>query len=216
MGAVSNITEFGNSVNVTDVLAAGISPALVKANCMMAVMHTEGLPAGTMTAKLTKKGYLTAAALAEATALAPDANGELTDSSVSATIAKCAVVSGVSVEQGQFGSITADRIAAEHGAAIARYVDNDALSLFSGLSTSVTSASILTIDDVMLGQFNIPPHNATQHHTTPDTTQQQSTTQRDTTPHSTTLPTTLSPTRPRTRQHTNFVSPTHVLYVWSF
>ena len=155
MGAVSNITEFGNSVNVTDVLAAGISPALVKANCMMAVMHTEGLPAGTMTAKLTKKGYLTAAALAEATALAPDANGELTDSSVSATIAKCAVVSGVSVEQGQFGSITADRIAAEHGAAIARYVDNDALSLFSGLSTSVTSASILTIDDVMLGQFNI-------------------------------------------------------------
>ena len=32
MGAVSNITEFGNSVNVTDVLAAGISPALVKAN----------------------------------------------------------------------------------------------------------------------------------------------------------------------------------------
>jgi len=155
MGAVANITEFGNSVNVTDVLAAGISPALVKSNCMMALMHTEDLPSGTLTAKLTKRGYLTAASLAEATALAPDANGELTDTSVSASIAKCAVVSGVSVEQGQFGNISADRIAAEHGSAIGRFVDNDALSLFSGLSTSVTSASILTIDDVMLGQFNI-------------------------------------------------------------
>lgn len=155
MGAVSNITELGNSVNVTDVLAAGISPALVKSNCMMALMHTENLPQGTMTTKLTKRGYLTAAALAEATALAPNANGELTDSSVSAVIAKCAVVTGVSVEQGQFGSIGADRIAAEHGAAIGRYVDNDALSLFGGLSQGNTSASVLTIDDVMLGQFNI-------------------------------------------------------------
>lgn len=155
MGAVANITELGNSVTVTDVLAAGISPALVKANCMMGLMYTEGLPQGTLTAKLTKRGSLTAASLAEATALAPDANGELTDTSVSCTIAKCAVVTGSSVEQSQFGNITADRIAAEHGAAIGRFVDNDALSLFSGLSTSVTSASILTIDDVMLGQFNI-------------------------------------------------------------
>jgi len=155
MAAVSNITEFGNGVNVTDVLAAGISPALVKSNCMMALMYTESLPQGSMTAKLTKRGSLSAASLAEATALAPDANGELTDTSVSATIAKCAVVSGVSVEQGQFGNITADRIAAEHGAAIGRFVDNDALSLFSGLSTSVTSTNVLTIDDVMLGQFNI-------------------------------------------------------------
>lgn len=155
MGAVSNITEFGNSVNVTDVLAAGISPALVKSNCMMGLMYTESLPQGSMTAKLTKRGSLSAASLAEATALAPDANGELTDSAVTATIAKCAVVSGVSVEQGQFGNMTADRIAAEHGAAIGRFVDNDALSLFSGLSSSVTSTSVLTIDDVMLGQFNI-------------------------------------------------------------
>jgi hypothetical protein len=155
MGAVSNITELSNSVTVTDVLAAGISPALVKATCMMGLMYTEGLPQGTLTAKLRKRGVLTAASLAESTALAPDANGELTDTSVSCTIAKCAVVTGSSVEQAQFGNLTADRIAAEHGAAIARFVDNDALGLFSGLATSVTSTSIMTIDDVMLGQFNI-------------------------------------------------------------
>lgn len=155
MGAVANITELSNSINVTDVLAAGISPALVKANCMMGLMYTEGLPQGTLTAKLTRRGSLTAAALAEATALAADANGELTDTSVSATIAKCAVVTGISVEQQQFGNITGDRVADEHGKAIARFVDNDALSLFSGLSTTVTSTSIMTVDDVMLGQFNI-------------------------------------------------------------
>jgi hypothetical protein len=152
---VANLVELSNSINVTDVLAAGISPALVKAVCMPALMYTEGLPQGTMTAKLTRRGSLTAAALAESTALAPDANGELTDTTVSATIAKCAVVSGVTVEQQQFGNMSADRIASEHGTAIARFVDNDALSLFSGLATTVTSASVLTIDDVMLGQFNI-------------------------------------------------------------
>lgn len=152
---VANLVELGNSVNVTDILAAGISPAFVKANCMMGLMHTEGLPQGTLTAKLTRQGSLTAASLAESTALAPDANGELTDSPASATIAKCAVVSGITVEQAQFGNVSPARIAAEHGAAIARFVDNDALSLFPGLTTAVTSASVLTIDDVMLGQFNI-------------------------------------------------------------
>jgi hypothetical protein len=155
MGAVTAITELANSVNVTDVLAAGISPALVKSNCMMALIHTEDLPKGTLTAKLTKRGSLTAATLAEATAMAIDTNGELTDTAVSATIAKCAVSSGVSVEQSQFGNMSLDRIAQEHGSAIARFVDNDALSLFGGLATAVTSASVMTIDDVMLGQYSI-------------------------------------------------------------
>src|SRR5262249_2017493 len=77
------------------------------------------------------------------------------DSSVSCTIAKCAVVTGHSVEASTFGSITADRIAEEHGSAIARFVDNDVLGLASGLSVGVTSATVMTIDDVMLGQFNI-------------------------------------------------------------
>lgn len=153
--AVSNVTELGNSVNITDVLAAGIAPAFTKANCMIGLMHSEGLPQGTLTAKLTKQGSLVAASLAEATALGPDANGELTDTSVSCTIAKCAVVTGVSVEQQQFGNISAGRVAAEHGSAIGRFVDNDALSLFSSVSAAVTSASVLTVDDVMLGQYNI-------------------------------------------------------------
>jgi hypothetical protein len=136
MGAVSNITEFSNSITIGNALSAIMSPALVKATCMMNLMTTEGLPQGS-------------------TALAPDSNGELTDSSITATIAKIAVVSGVSVEEQAFGNISLDRIAAEQGNAIARYVDNDALSLFSGFATAVTSASLMTIDDIMLGQYNI-------------------------------------------------------------
>lgn len=155
MGAVANITEFSNSITIGNALSKVASPALVKSTCMMNLIYTESLPMGTMTIKFVKNGALTAATLAESTALAPDANGELTDSSVTATIAKCAVVSGLSVEGETFGNITLDRIAEEQGAAIGRFVDNDAISLFTGLSTVVTSAATLTIDDLMLGQFNI-------------------------------------------------------------
>lgn len=153
--AVANITEFSNSVTIGNALSKVASPALVKSTCMMNLIYTENLPVGTMTVKFVKNGSLTAATLAESTALAPDANGELTDSSVSATIAKCAVVSGVSVEGESFGNITLDRVGDEQGAAIGRFVDNDGLSLFSGLSTAVTSLTVLTLDDIMLGQFNI-------------------------------------------------------------
>lgn len=155
MGAVANITEFSNSITIGNALSKVASPALVKSTCMMNLIYTENLPMGTMTIKFVKNGSLTAATLAESTALAPDANGELTDTSVTATIAKCAVVSGLSVEGETFGNITLDRIADEQGAAIGRFVDNDALSLFSGLSVSVTSLTVLTVDDIMLGQFNI-------------------------------------------------------------
>ena len=155
MAAVAFVTEFGNSVNPTNVISSLASPALVKSTCMMNLMHVEGLPERTMTKLHAKKGSLTAAALAEATARAMDANGELTDSSVTSTIAKTAVTSALSVEQLQFGNITPERVADEQAAGIARAVDTDALSLFSGLSATVTSANVLTIADLMAGQFNI-------------------------------------------------------------
>lgn len=155
MAAVANITERGNSVNPTNVVSDIMSPALVKATCMMNLMHSEGLPERTMSKLHGKKGSLTAAALVEATALAVDANGELTDTSVTSTIAKVAVSSGISVEQLKFGGFDDVRIIQEQGQAIGRYVDNDALSLFSGLSGTVTSTSIMTLDDIMLGQFTI-------------------------------------------------------------
>lgn len=155
MGAVANITEQGNLVTIGNALSAYLSPAFVKSTCAMNLIHVEGLPVGAGTKKFIKKGSLTSASLAESTALAPDANGELNDTSVTSTIAKIAVVSGVSVEATDLVGLTLDRIAEEHGAAIGRGVDNDILSLASGLSVSVTSTSVFTIDDAMLGQFSI-------------------------------------------------------------
>jgi hypothetical protein len=156
MGAVSYVTERGNAVNVTDVIAAGVAPAFVKATCMMALMHTENLPVGTMTAKLTKKGSLTiAGALVEATALGLASGAELTDTSSDATIAKAAIVSAVSVESEQFGNINVARVSDEQGAAFGRYVDNDALGLFAGFSQSVTATALMTLDDIMTAQYTI-------------------------------------------------------------
>lgn len=154
MGAVVNVTELNNSVNVTDVLSSLMSPALVKQVCMLNHMTVDDVPDGTLTKLVTRKGSLSSAAiLAEAN---PQAiNAELTDTSVSLIMAKAALVSGLSVEQLKFGNITVQRMAEEHANDIARFIDNDALSLFSGFSNSVTATTILTLNDLDLAVFSI-------------------------------------------------------------
>jgi hypothetical protein len=153
--AVANLTEVSNSVIVANLLSAKASPALVKAAVGLNSLYRENLPSGTNLVKFVKRGSLTAASLAESTALAADANGELTDSSVSATAAKCAVSSGLSIEGERFSNINVARLADEHGSAIGRYVSNDIIGMAAGLATTVTSTSVMTIDDIMLGQYNI-------------------------------------------------------------
>jgi hypothetical protein len=152
---VANITEVSNAITIGNALSAIASPALVKATCMINLMYTEDLPAGAPTKKFVKKGSLTAASLVESTAAAVDANGEYTESSITATPAKVFVMSGLSVEAETFTHLNLPQLAEEAGTAIARYVDNDALTMFSGFSTGVSSTSVLTVDDMMLGQFNI-------------------------------------------------------------
>lgn len=155
MAAVANITEFSNSVTIGNALSRLASPALVKTAVGLESLYREDLPAGTNVKKFVKRGSLTAATLAESTALAPDSNGELTDSSVSATAAKAAVVSGLSVEAQQFGNIDLSRVAAEHGSAFGRFVSNDIIGMAAGLATSQTATSVMTIDDIMLAQLAI-------------------------------------------------------------
>lgn len=156
MAAVANVTELANSTTIGNELSALSSPALVKSVVMINLMYAENLPERTNVKKFRKNGSLTATnPQAEATALAIGSGGELTDSGADATAAKAAIVSGISVEEQKFGTIDLERVGNEQFGAIARAVDTDGLSMFSGLSTSVTSTSVLTIDDVMLGQFNI-------------------------------------------------------------
>jgi hypothetical protein len=155
VGAVNNITEYGNAITYPKVLSDLMAPAFVKATCMMNLIHAEDLPALSMVKQFTKDGSLTAATLAQSTALAIDSNGELTRTAVDATASKCAVSSGISVEALRFSDIDLDTIATRQASAIARFVDNDALSLLGGFSTAVTSVAGLTIDDIQLGQYNI-------------------------------------------------------------
>lgn len=155
MAAVANITEFSNAVTLGNALSVLASPALVKGAVGLESLYRENLPSGTNVKKFVKRGSLTAASLAESTALAPDANGELTDSSVSATAAKVAVVSGLSVEAQTFTQIDLARLAAEAGHAIGRYVSNDIIGMAAGLATTQTATSTMTIDDIMLAQYAI-------------------------------------------------------------
>ena len=164
---VANLMELADANTLGNLLSSVASPAFVKTPVMMNHVHAENMPSGTNVLKLRKKDFLTAAALAESTALAPDANGELVEGSlaVSVTATKCAVVSGLTLEEQKFGDIVFNRVGDEHFTAIGRFVDNDALSLFSGLSTSVTAASVMTVDDIMLAQMtiyagNVPSQNA--------------------------------------------------------
>lgn len=153
--AVANITELSNSVTIGNALSRLASPALVKSAVGLESLYREDLPVGTNVKKFIKRGSLTAATLAESTALAPDANGELTDTSNSANAAKVAVVSGLSVEAQNFSNIDMQRLADEHGSAIGRFISDDIIGMAAGFSTTQTSASVMTIDDIMLGQYSI-------------------------------------------------------------
>lgn len=156
MGAVSNVTEVSNAITLGNLISAVGSPAFVKKTVMMNLMYAENLPQNTNVVKFRKLGSLTATnPQAESTALAIGSGGELTDSSITATAAKCAVVSGLSVEAETFTNIDLSRLAQEQFASIARSVDNDALAMAAGLSNTVTATSTLTVDDLMLAQYTI-------------------------------------------------------------
>jgi hypothetical protein len=153
--AVANITEYSNAITYPKVLSDLMAPAFVKSTFMLNHVHVEDLPTLSQVVQFQKEGSLTGASLAESTALAINSNGELTRASVDATVAKAAVSSGLSVEALRFSNIDLGTIATRQAEAIARYVDNQILALFSGLSTTVTSAAGMTIDDIMLGQYNV-------------------------------------------------------------
>lgn len=155
MAAVANITEVSNAVTLGNLISRRASPALVAAAVGMGSLYAEDLPTGTNVKKFEKNGSLTAASLAESTALAVDSNGELTNSSVTATAAKAAVSSGLSVEGERFTNISIDRIASEQGSALARYVSADFLGMAGGFSTAVTCTDVATVADLLLAQFNI-------------------------------------------------------------
>ena len=152
---VDYITEVSNAVTIGNDLSRLSAPAFVKSAVGLNSLYRENLPVGAPTKKFTKEGSLTVASLAQSTAMPADANGEYTETSVTATPAKCAVVSGISVEARAFTSLDVAKLADKQGSAFGRFVSNDIIGLASGLSTVQTATSVLTIDDLMIAQLAI-------------------------------------------------------------
>ncbi len=157
MAAVANVTEKGNVNTLSYVLSRMIAPSFQKTTVMMGLMSVENAPENTNVVRMQLGGALTASAQTEATALAYGSGGELTDTYVDLTMAACAVTSARSEQLNRFGGQAGSlaRLADEQGRAIGRYVDNDAIGLFASTSQTVTSASVMTFDDVALGQFTV-------------------------------------------------------------
>lgn len=157
MAAVAYVTEKANVNTLAYVFGRIMAPSFQKTNVMMNLMDVENVPAETNVVRKEKSGYMTASGHTEATAFALAADGELTDSYVDLTAVAIGVISARSLHLRRFGGAKAsiNRFLDEQGKAIARYVDNDALSLATGFSTTVTASSVATFDDLYLCQFNI-------------------------------------------------------------
>lgn len=154
---MANETELSNFVIRANEVSAAIAPAFVDASVCMNLVYAETCSDSSNVIKFRKSGSLTAAALAESAPYTFPASSELTDSSVTATASKAALVSKLTVEAMRFGTPAASiaRIAEEQGRALARLFDDTVIALFAGFSQNVTAASTLTKDTLLDGQYTI-------------------------------------------------------------
>lgn len=145
---VSNATVRTDVAQVSRVFAALVAPAFVKTPVMMNLMYSEDIPRGqnTATKGFRYEGSMTAAALAEATILAYDANGRRQDSAVDVTAAKAVVVSGISLENQVFNDQTLESYARSQGSAIGRFVDDSVIANFTSFTNSVDAGDTITVD----------------------------------------------------------------------
>jgi hypothetical protein len=155
--AVAYVTEKSNVNTLSYVFSAMTAPSFQKRVVMMNHMHTENVPDNTNVKRFRKSGYLVASAQTEATAKALAADGELTDTYVDGTAASISVVSAQSDHLKRFGGEdgSLSRFATEQGAAIARFVDDDALSLAANFSQTKTCSTTATFTDLITAQTTI-------------------------------------------------------------
>ena len=154
---MANETELTNFVTIGNMVSALASPALVNASICMNLAHIEQFPDNTASIKFRKNGSLVAETVAESAAYTFSASSELTDTSITCTAVKWAVVSKLTAEALRFGTGAASlpRMAQEQGEALARLYDATMVALFTGFSVGVTAATILTKDNVLDAQYNV-------------------------------------------------------------
>lgn len=154
---MANETEQGNFNTLAYTFARMMAPEFQKNTVMVNLMATENTPEGSDSKRWKKSGSLTAETVNESGTYSFSGNSELTDTNVETTVAKAVVVTKLTEEARRFGGADAseNRITSLQGRAIARFVDNDALSLATGFSNVVTSTDDMTYEDLFLGQLNI-------------------------------------------------------------
>lgn len=151
---MANETERANIVAPTDVISQGISAALVPNVVVMPLIYTEDLPQGTNLKKFRKAGSLTAEDIAESATYTFSGSSEYTETAINATAAKSVVISKATVELQQFSdTMSLEKLTEEQGKALARAVDAKPKALFTGLSQTVTSSTVLTVADVMQAAY---------------------------------------------------------------
>lgn len=157
MSPVSNVTELANTVQGS-LLSSIISPAFVKGAVGLNSLSTDDLPnkgQGNVK-KVVKEGYITVTnPHAESEPLAIGSNGEYTETSVSLTAAKACVVTGISLEQQRFGTLTDDKLKEMATQAVGRAVSNDIIGCAAGFSNGVTATNYATLSDLYSAQFSV-------------------------------------------------------------
>lgn len=153
-------TEYANIIKNTDMISAGIGPALVQRVVALPLIYSEDLPQNTRTKLARKSGVLVAETLAESTGYTASASSEITESSITCTAAKHVVVAKPTVETLRFTPLTPESVTNMMADALARDLDDEIIALFTGFSQSETAASVCTIDDILDAAYQIEDEEA--------------------------------------------------------
>lgn len=150
-------TEQGNFALPTNVISDGIAAALVSAVVALPWVRKEDLPANTNVKLARKAGKVESATLSESSNWTYDANSEYTEASVTCTATKQAAAIKMTVEAEQFGTLSIGGAAPELGAALARQLDDNILTLFSSFTsnTAVTEAAGMTGTGVLRAAMRV-------------------------------------------------------------
>lgn len=158
MAITDGLMQMADTVQIGNAISAAISPAFKEASIGMGLVYAETCSPASQVIKFRKSGSLVAEAVTEGAAYAAsDANSDINDTSVTATAAKIAVASPISVEAMRFGGGAANvaRVAAEQGRALARKFDDDLLALFDSVTNTATATSTLDTDTLLTGQYKV-------------------------------------------------------------
>lgn len=158
---MANEIKLANVATPTDVISNAISKAFVEKIVCLPHVFGEDLPVGTNLKKARRDAALgLGSTVAEADNYSFSTPSVFTQDSVSLTAAKSVIASKITVEAMEFAGVNDQQIIDKQANSLARTLDNAVKALASGFSQTVSSASVLTIEDGMEAAYLIRAGNA--------------------------------------------------------